>query len=477
MATDFLHGVEVVTVEGGPRPIQTIRSAIIGLVGTAPLADAAKFPLNKPVLVTSRGGYAGIGATGTLAKALAGIYEQFSPFVVVIRVEEGADAAETMANVVGGVDVVSGARTGVQAFRDAQTETGVSPMILVAPEFTSDRPIGLASITLTAQGAGYTAAPAVAITGGGAAADKVLPTAEAVLGTGAAAGKVTAIRILTHGANLTDTLAVAFTGGGGGAGAAATASVDHYKNPVAGALESVASGLRAHCVVAASNTTDADAIQYRGDFGNRRIYIVDPFVKVFDTAAADYVSEDPSARIAGLIARIDAEQGFWKSPSNELIYGIGGLDRPIDYALGDPNTRANLLNENEIATIIRDDGYRLWGNRTASDDPLFAFLCVSRTADMIDLSVQRAHRWACDKGITRGYLDDVTSAVNGYLRYLTALGAIIGGRCYVDPDLNPVNEIKNGHVTFSYEFTPTYPAERVTFRSSITDEFIAALFA
>jgi phage tail sheath protein FI len=480
MATDFLHGVEVVTVDGGPRPIQTIRSAIIGLIGTAPEADVTKFPLNTPVLVTSRGGYAGIGATGTLAKALAGIYEQFSPFVVVIRVAEDVDANVTSANVIGGVDVVSGARTGVQAFRDSQVVTGVAPMILIAPGFTSVRPVGLASVVVTAPGTGYSAAPTVTITGGGNDAGKVLPTAEAVLGTGANAGKVTAINILTHGAKLTDTLVVAIAPAAGdntGAGATATAHVDKYANPVASALESIADGLRAHCVVTATNTTDADALAYRQDFGSRRIFIVDPYAKVFDTTVADYVSEDAAARVAGLIARIDAEQGFWKSPSNEEIYGIGGLDRAIDYALGDPNTRANLLNENDVATIIRDDGWRLWGNRTASGDPMFAFLCVSRSADMIDLSIQRAHRWACDKGITRGYLDDVTSAVNGYLRYLTALGAILGGRCFVDPDLNPVNEIQAGHVTFSYEFTPTYPAERVTFRSSITSEFVSALFA
>jgi hypothetical protein len=480
MATDFLHGVEVVTVGEGPRPIQTIRSAVIGLIGTAPDADATAFPLNTPVLVTSRGGYAGIGATGTLAKALAGIFDQFSPFVVVIRVDEGLDDAATMANVIGGVDVNSGARTGIQAFRDAQNLTGVSPMILVAPEFTSTRPIGLASVTITDQGAGYTAAPTVTFGGGGADAGKVLPTGVAVLGTGANAGKVTGITILTHGDKLTDTLTVDIEPAAGdltGAGATATAKVDKYANPVASALESIANGLRAHVVVTATNTTDADAIAYREDFGSRRIFILDPFVKVFDTVAAEYVSEDGAARVAGLIARIDAEQGFWKSPSNEEIFGIGGLDRAIDYALGDPNTRANLLNENDVATIIRDDGWRLWGNRTASSDAMFAFLCVSRSADMIDLSIQRAHKWACDKGITRGYLDDVTSAVNNYLRYLTALGAILGGKCWVDPDLNPVSEIQNGHVTFSYDFTPTYPAERVTFRSSITSDYVSALFA
>jgi hypothetical protein len=95
---------------------------------------------------------------------------------------------------------------------------------------------------------------------------------------------------------------------------------------------------------------------------------------------------------------------------------------------------------------------------------------------MIDLSIQRAHRWACDKGITRGYFDDVTSSVNAYLRDLEARGAIVGGKCWVDPDFNNAQQIAAGHATFSYEFTPTYPAERVTFRSSITDAFITNLF-
>ena len=35
----FLHGVEVIEIDTGPRPIQTVRSAVIGLIGTAPRAD------------------------------------------------------------------------------------------------------------------------------------------------------------------------------------------------------------------------------------------------------------------------------------------------------------------------------------------------------------------------------------------------------------------------------------------------------
>ena len=47
----FLHGVEIVEVESGAQAIQSVRSSVIGLVGTAPDADESVFPLNTPVLV------------------------------------------------------------------------------------------------------------------------------------------------------------------------------------------------------------------------------------------------------------------------------------------------------------------------------------------------------------------------------------------------------------------------------------------
>ena len=130
------------------------------------------------------------------------------------------------------------------------------------------------------------------------------------------------------------------------------------KSPVAAELEGVAERLKAVAVIDGPSTSDADAITYRGHFGSRRIYLVDPKVKV--TGGTGWTS----ARVAGVIARSDNERGFWWSPSNREIGGILGTARPIDFALGDSNARANLLNEREIATVIRQDGYRLWGNRT-----------------------------------------------------------------------------------------------------------------
>jgi phage tail sheath protein FI len=62
---------------------------------------------------------------------------------------------------------------------------------------------------------------------------------------------------------------------------------------------------------------------------------VDPKVKVLH--GTDIVAADVAPFVAGLIARIDHEIGFWKSPSNEQINNVLGTDRPVDYVLGDPN--------------------------------------------------------------------------------------------------------------------------------------------
>jgi phage tail sheath protein FI len=69
--TGFLHGVEVVEIDAGSRPIQSVKSAVIGIVGTAPDVDPLAFPLNTPVLVAgSRREAAGLDTVGDLAGTL-----------------------------------------------------------------------------------------------------------------------------------------------------------------------------------------------------------------------------------------------------------------------------------------------------------------------------------------------------------------------------------------------------------------------
>lgn len=399
MATTFLHGVEALELDTGIRPIRTVRSAVIGLVGTAPEADATVFPLNTPVLIPGSRAIAGkLGATGTLPGAMDGIFDQIGATVVVVRVEQGADEQATIGNIVG----TSTSYTGVHALLRAESDLGVTPKILIAPGFTHQR------IEDSANPGSFLVNPVVA---------ELLGIAQDSVGLG--------------------------------------------------------ERLRAVVIADGPNTTDNAAQAYAADHGDDRLYVVDPWVRVL--SGTTFVDQPASARVAGLIARVDAEMGFWESPSNKLIQGISGISRPVPFSLGDANSAANILNENNVATIIREQGFRLWGNRTTSSDSKWAFLSVRRTADMIAESILRGHLWAVDRCINRTYLQDVAESVNEYLRSLKARGAILGGECWVDPEANTEANIANGHVTFDFDFTPCYPAERVTFRSVLTNGYLTEL--
>ncbi|MGX9427977.1 phage tail sheath C-terminal domain-containing protein [Bradyrhizobium sp. LeoA1S1] len=467
--TDFLHGVETVVVDRGPRPIQTVRSSVIGLIGTAPAALAASFPLDTPVLVNRRQAAATIGSTGTLPQAIDAIFDQGGALIVVVRVEDAETENEQLSKIIGGVDAETGAFTGIHAFRAAEAECGVSPMILIAPGFTHQRPLGVSGHQITNQGTKDYTQATVTFSGGGVGA--VLPTATPIITN----GKITGLEFQSLGYGIVSPVTAVI--GGDGEGATVTIQIGASANPVVGEMKQLADGMKAHIIADGPSTTDAAAFAYRNDHGTRRVFVVDPKVSGWSVKTNTYAIEPSSPRVAGLISRVDNEMGFWESPSNKEIYGVGGLARPVDYAYGDKNSRANILNENEIATFIRDDGWYLWGNRTCSADPKFAFLSVSRTADMIDISIAKAHRWAVDRAITKNYFDDVTASVRAYMRQLRTRGAILGGDCWVDPEFNTEADITQGHATFSYDFTPPYPAERVTFRSHLVSDYIRNLFA
>ncbi|WCR54463.1 MAG: Putative prophage major tail sheath protein [Wolbachia endosymbiont of Ctenocephalides orientis wCori] len=161
------------------------------------------------------------------------------------------------------------------------------------------------------------------------------------------------------------------------------------KNPVVAALIGVAEKLRATIIADGPNTNDEEAIKWRKSVGSSRVYVVDSWIKVFTEKGEEILPASPF--VAGLIAKVDNEHGFCWSPSNQEINGIVGTSRPVDFTLDDSSCRANLLNENEVATIIYQKGYRLWGNRTCSSNDKWAFLSARRTADLIDDSLLRVH--------------------------------------------------------------------------------------
>ncbi|MCO7537630.1 phage tail sheath protein [Pseudomonas asiatica] len=133
MADEYHHGVRVLEINEGTRPIRTVSTAVIGVVCTAEDADATMFPLNTPVLLTNvQSAIAKAGTQGTLASTLQAIADQTKPLTVVVRVATGATPAETTSNIIGGTNA-AGKYTGMKALLAAQGQLKVKPRILGVP--------------------------------------------------------------------------------------------------------------------------------------------------------------------------------------------------------------------------------------------------------------------------------------------------------------------------------------------------------
>jgi phage tail sheath protein FI len=139
--SDPTFGISITRIDNEPRPAVYSDMSVVGLIGTAPEADPAVFPLDTPVFLYSDDAAkrTALGTQGTISDALNLINAQLGEFqvaakVVVVRVEEGLTADATIANIVG-----DGISTGLEAFVQAGPLLGVIPRLLCAPGFTSQR--------------------------------------------------------------------------------------------------------------------------------------------------------------------------------------------------------------------------------------------------------------------------------------------------------------------------------------------------
>lgn len=382
MPAAYHHGVRVVEINEGVRPIRTISTAVLGLVCTADDADATLFPLNKPVLLTDvLSAIGSAGTEGTLAIALKAIAANASPITVVVRVAEGADEAETNSNVIGTV-TAGGEYTGLKALLAAKSQLGVTPRIIGAP--------GL------------------------------------------------------------DTL------------------------PVATELASIAKQLRAMAYASCSGCeTKEEAVTYRENFSARELMLIWPDFTGWDTDANAEVTIPAVAVALGLRAKIDQQTGWHKTLSNVGVNGVTGISKPVYWDLQNPATDAGYLNENDITTLVRADGFRFWGSRTCSDDPLFAFESAVRTAQVLADSIAEAHLWAVDKPMNPSLPRDILEGINAKFRELKGLGYLIDASAWYDPAANSAATLKNGQLLIDYDYTPVPPLEDLTLQQRITDSYLA----
>jgi hypothetical protein len=137
---NFEHNGITVNATESPEAMGGLGDNVIGLVGTAPKAHAS-IPKNAPFRINSFTTQALLDPTGTesgtLFHAVYQILKVVKVPVYVVIVEEGATPADTINNVIGGDEPVTGRKLGLAALASVPEDL----TIIGAPGFTGTKAV------------------------------------------------------------------------------------------------------------------------------------------------------------------------------------------------------------------------------------------------------------------------------------------------------------------------------------------------
>ena len=456
-------GVEPQAVVGGDF-------STIGIVGTAPNADASVFPLNDPIVVNTNDmtKRQGLGLGGTIEDALAGISAQVGANVgaarcVVVRVEDDADPFAVISNILGN----EATGTGVWALLESPEIHGVTPRIIIVPGYTSQSVEGVDSITVSNGGSGYTSAT-VSITGGGGGSGA---EAEAEI----TEGVVTGITITNGGEGYTSNPTVTINGDG--TGATATGTFAQLANAVCAIMPTIADRLQG-AFIPEGPTNREQAINWLETVPQAQSIHMplrqNVLVQVGDVA----VAKPMSPYVAGLMVRKDAEQSGVPSHSiaNSQLRGIIGLTPRIPFSITDSSS----LGQDDVARrfaigfrgdygvqgSLTDGGFGFWGTDTLDARTEWRFSNVVRMRSYLeDLQVRAIRNYLGRFNITSQVVQAILETIDGQLSKAVSDGHVLGYRLGFNPDKNLPAELRLGFIELSFKAEEPPVLRKVTIES------------
>ena len=459
----FLHGIETIPQDKGPRPVNIVKSAVIGLVGIAPTGA-----LNTLIRVNGTKDAAQFGSMVpgfSIPQTLEHIFKQGVASVLVVNVFDPtahcSDVTAESQTVVAGKLKLAYAPIGTVTVLNS---AGAASGFVLGTDYSIDAfgnftVLSSAIANATVLKFTYKKLNAAAIT-----ASVMNGTIDG--STGARTGqKVWALGKNLYGYNPKILIAPGYS-------SLATVATE---------LIAQATAFRGICLLdAAYGTTVSAAIASRGvdsvtnfKTASKRAYLLYPYLKAYDPATDSNVDFPYSQFMAGVIASTDNDLGYWFSPSNKEIKGIVGVERNITAGANDISSDANALNAAGITTVFNTfgSGYNTWGNRSAAYPTITTpdnFISVQRTADVIHESLENAALQFVDRPINKALIDAIRETANGFIRQLIQRGALLpGSEVVYDPNNNPPEELAAGHLTFDIVMMPPVPGERITFNSFI----------
>lgn len=476
-----------------------VKSAVIGLVGTAPAwavtAPVSAAAVNVPALVSSALDAAKFGPAVrgyTIPYALAAIQAQGAGQVIVINVFDparhrtavaatpftfNAQGAISLGHMgVSGVVVTSNPAGTTYAEDTDYTLDAVNGVVTIIPAGSGGHIAGGASVLISFDYADPSTVEDSDVIGG--VSDGAYTGVAALQTTYASMGFFPKILI-----------APGFSHDAG----------------VAAAMVSMAEKIRAMALLdAPPGTSVAAALASRGSAGNafntssRRAVLCYPQETFYDSGLVPTgVTLDSAGKplpsafnaaalapysqwVAGAIAARDLANGYWWSPSNTEVEGMLGPEVALYASALDSASDVNNLNASGIVTVFNafGTGLRVWGNRSSAYPSTTVpdnFISVRRTMDVIEESVELAMLQFIDQPISNGLITAILASVNSFIRTLIQRGALVGGAASYDPAKNPPAQIAAGQLVFDVDVMPPPPAERLTFQTYIDTALLQQL--
>ncbi len=400
----YLHGVEFIEVERGLRPVREVRTAVIGLIGTASPPTKTSNNLdtyrNEPVLITNLkqgeeffGNNYGEGYT--IPAALRDIFAQGNATVIVIntltaaqsvlpsgeRVNFGVDLDATPEARVEN-DQGTGIADAIGKFEECRQRFGFAPKILIAPGFSQRN--------------------------------------EVAYGLMVAAQIHRAIALIDGRKNATVSAAIGWRG-----------SQEPY-------------------------TVASERVVLCFPYLKDRVGVERPYSQFLAGAIANkdsvrgyWFSPSNTELVGAIEPKIQMTMSYTDAGSDANLLNEAGFVTVFS----------------AFGTGLRTWGNRsaAFPSNTSPKN----FIAVRRVADLLHDSLEAAMLPFLDQPINTALIDAIKETVNAFMRTLIARGALVDGECVFDSAKNPETEIAQGKLVFDFNFMPPVPMERVRFESFV----------
>lgn len=236
-------------------------------------------------------------------------------------------------------------------------------------------------------------------------------------------------------------------------------------------MAAIAQRMMALVVLDAPDVATTDVVNYSKSVGGAGLgyeaaYVAYPMPKIYSKAAKGDIAVAPSVLAVGAMAA----KKPWESPGNQ---GVNATDmtRVVNYNILDRTTDGDLLNRYGISYFARTTmgGYSLIGNRSLMGE----FISHVGLRYAIARKLVKAAQKAMAEQLTKSFMEQQVKGISDWGQTLVADQVVPVFECYLHPELNTLENYKNGKWYIVLNYGQYSPNETMVYTINADDSLTA----